>query len=399
VKRRRIALGLIRLSLVLAFGTLASALFAGNVTTVPSPRASPSAVSSTAVPQSAGRQRRELSADVVEQAKEVQERADTVIFDAQLAVGILSLVVILVYVATVFVGYQEVGRVEQAKKNAEDLLARLQESVSKIKQSETEIDKIRERLRATDDAVKKSIEATKVFYQDTPAEFKELLGLVGELGPIPNPTAVARFEELDIQIVVADQNNSVEKDKLIDPFLRLGSYWRIVGNQTRAIARFQRAVELDPDGLDARHGLCRALYNLAFNTKTPRVKANLLDWAQLECDAERSRHPNHPLVWFDQGWIYDERGDYPQAVQAYQEGQRLDEGGIYTNLTYNLVCSLVKSDRLREACDAFKKILHVPNAWEDALGDDDLEKLRASPYWGELKTLRAETIRRSSSSS
>jgi tetratricopeptide (TPR) repeat protein len=328
------------------------------------------------------------ASSIAASARETESRADSAILYLTIVATIGIAVVGLLVGLFIFEGYQEGGRIRLAREDWEklrnDALGQLNQARSHVQ----DIEAAKARIDAADQSVRRSISTTSEFFRRLPATFRERLGIVGQLNRLPPPEAVARFEEADILVVIADNNNSVEKSDLVEPFITLGFYWRTVGNLERAIARFFRALELRKDDLRARRGLCGALYNLAAATERGPLKNELLDQAQTQCDEAQKLDGRNPRVWFDQGWILDERGDYEKAVEAYRRAQTLDFNNEWPNSTYNLACSLAKWGRLAAALDELKKVLALENNWQDALDDPDLQALRDHPDLGaELKVL------------
>jgi tetratricopeptide (TPR) repeat protein len=338
-------------------------------------------------------------------ARETESRADSAILYLTIIAAIGIAVVGFGVTVTIFQGYQEGGRIKTARELAEALRNDAVAQLNRVNTQVQDIEAAKTRIDAADESVRRSISATSDFFGRFQNTFRERLGIVGQLTRLPPPEAVARFEEADILIVIADNNNSVNKRDLAEPFTTLGFYWRTVGNLERAIARFFRALELKPDDLRARRGLCGALYNLAAATERGPLKKDLLDRAQQQCDEAMKIDGNNPRVWFDQGWILDERGDYENAVEAYRRAQLLDFKNEWPNSTYNLACTLAKWGRLAASLEELKKVLGVENNWEDALDDPDLQPLRDHPELGaDLKILcegyaKKASVNRGSSSS
>jgi len=324
---------------------------------------------------------------VAASARETESRADSAILYLTIVATIGIFVVGSGVGLLIFQGYQEGGRVRLAREEAEKLIKDARELSDRMHSQTQDVETTKARIDATDQSVRRRINETSEFFRRLQPTFRERLGVVGQLTRLPPPEAVARFEEADILVVIADNNNSVEKRDLVEPFITLGYYWRLVRNHERAIARFYRAVELRSDDLSARRGLCGALYNLAAAERGP-LKNELLNQAQKQCDEAQKLDGHNPRVWFDQGWIFDERGDYEKAVEAYRRAQTLDFNNEWPNSTYNLACTLAKWGRLAVALDELKKVLGVENNWEDALDDPDLQALREHPDLGaELRFL------------
>jgi len=209
---------------------------------------------------------------------------------------------------------------------------------------------------------------------------------VGDAPKLPPFEVMAQFEEADILIVVADNNNSIEKRDLAQPFTGLGYYWRLVENYPRAIARFMRAIDIDPSSLMARRGLCGTIYNYAARETRPQLKKQLLDQAEDECKKALEISSADPGAFFDLGWILDERGDFEGAASAYRNSQRLDVRGDRPNATYNLACTLSKwgAPHLGDALVELGKVIEIDDNREQAAQDEDFKNLARDPEFGPL---------------
>jgi tetratricopeptide (TPR) repeat protein len=247
---------------------------------------------------------------------------------------------------------------------------------------EQEVRIITERLRALDQETGASIDNLATTFRELPTYDGERNMLVGDLPDFPSSVVVARHEEADILFVLADKTNAIEKAKLVDGFITLGVYWRAVRNYPRAVARFARALEIDPRAFRAHTGLCVTYYILARDPRwQARQKEDLLILADTVCSAVLEIEPNDPDAWFHRGWIADERGNFGAAVDAYSRARELDpEGDSY--VMFNMACSYSKWGRQSDAFAALAEVIGVDNNWDDAERDPDLQALRDDPEYG-----------------
>lgn len=154
---------------------------------------------------------------------------------------------------------------------------------------------------------------------------------------------------------------------------------------SKAIARFRRAVELAADSPNAHRGLAIAFCELAAEGKlNTAYKSSLLNEAEKETRIVLALAGEDYRPYHDLGWIYDERGNYAEAIENYRKALELAEhvGDTEPNLRYNLACSLSKDGRFGEALTELEKIIGVDGNWEDVLIDPDLESLRADAGFG-----------------
>lgn len=247
-----------------------------------------------------------------------------------------------------------------------------------MKQAEAEVAVATERLKAIDLAIAKSINDLAQYFESLPR--LERLGILGGPPELPPSDQIARCEEADTRIVIADKNNSVPKSQLVEPFIRLGLYWPIMENYPKAIARFTKAIELDTQSIPARRGRCGALYSWAAQPGIgDRTRARLLAEAQDECKRALELAGENPLVLFDRGWICDELGEYEAAVQAYVQAQKLDPLRKHSNIPYNLACSYAKWGKFTEPLEELGKVIATDDNYEHAARDKDFQQLRDDP--------------------
>jgi tetratricopeptide (TPR) repeat protein len=348
---------------------------------------------------------RAARSDVNEQAQETQDRADRLqSLIAWVSSGWLVVVTIL-FAIILFFGWQEGRAIRATKQEADGLLqearaARIQVAQSgeaareasaqaarsgeHIKSLEGEVLKASDRISATDRAVASSVDT---LVADMPALIEIVRNLIEkslvyEKTPLPRLDVVKQFEEGDVLTVVAYNNNSIEKSKLAKPFTALGYYWRLVENYPRAIARFRRALEIDPSEIQAYRGLSGTLYNLAADVaRDPLESEQFLDEAEKLCKRALEIASSDSGVLFDLGWVLDERKNYEGAVSILRKAQSLDPEQKRPNISYNLACSLSKwgKPHLNEAIDELKKVIDKDNNRKRAAVDPDFQNLREDP--------------------
>lgn len=208
----------------------------------------------------------ESGREIAARAEGIESRADKLIDFMHTWLVLVT----LLFLGLLFFGWQE-GRLlrgarrvaERAREQAEaavrdavNAAKGASESAEAVKKVEEEAGEAGKRVRATDEAVRKSI-------IELPKSQLPLLrtGAVGAAPIMPQPEELARFEEADVLVILVDKTNPQIPEGLADLYVRLGQYWRRIRNQVKAMARFRRAMELDPNLLEARRGLCGAMYN------------------------------------------------------------------------------------------------------------------------------------------
>jgi hypothetical protein len=229
--------------------------------------------------------------EITERAKDAQERADRLqSWVGFVATGWLA-VVTVVFLVILFFGWQEGRSIRATKEEAANLLqearaARIgtaqsaevaresavqaSASAERIRTLDGEVSKASERISAADRAVASSVEKTVADMPGLIEIFRNLLekGLTAETPRLPPFDVMSQFEQADILIVVADNNSSIDKKRLAEPFTALGYYWRLVSNYPRAIARFRRALEIDATLLSALSGVCAELFTTLLHKRT-----------------------------------------------------------------------------------------------------------------------------------
>jgi tetratricopeptide (TPR) repeat protein len=335
---------------------------------------------------------KQLSAD----ARQIHERTDLLIKYVSLVSSAFLGIVALIVGTFLAIGWRELRLVSGAREavaNAKTEVDRARDAAAEaarmtaagaeaVRATEQEVNIVSARVRAIDRENVATI-------TDLGAMFNELLTYEAErnildidLPDFPSKIVAARHEEADIVLVLADKTNAVEKAKLVDVFITLGIYWRIVRNYPRAVARFARALEIDPRAARAHAGLCVTYYTLACDARwQARQKATLLGLADASCDALMEITPDDPDAWFHRGWIADERHDFETAVRAYSRARELDpEGESY--VMFNMACSYSRWGRQSDAFVALGEVIHVDNNWDDAERDPNLQALRDDPEYG-----------------
>ena len=350
------------------------------------------------VKQEAAHQMAETARTVLDRAQGSQDTADRLLgVITWVSTGWLAIVTIL-FAGILALGWIERRLINAAKDQTDAAAADARASANRVKEAEGEVTLAAQRVRAIDHAIAQAIADLRMYFDRLPTLELERLGLVGEPPDLPPPEQLARFEEADTLIVIAEQTKAVPSDTLVEPFVRLALYWRLVENYPRALARFHKAIELNPNSVEAHVGIGRTLYATAVQDGIgPSQKERLLTAAEnearyvLELTGQADSR-----AWFDLGWIYDERGKYQESVGYYLKAQALDVGGARPNITYNLACAYSRWGHQEEALAEISKVIAVDENWDDAAKDPDLEGLRQHEQFGpRLQALIDEQRRQS----
>jgi tetratricopeptide (TPR) repeat protein len=226
-------------------------------------------------------------------ASRTEERADRMLSYVSFVSAGWLFVVTLLFLALAFFGWQELGLVRYAEKEATNAAKQATDASASANISGVEAAKAAAGVKEVEQKASEAVQRIERLDQEVVRALRDLpadqlpvlrLGVVGEPPRLPPIEQVARFEEADILAVMADKMKSVSADQLAILFVKVGYYWRRVRNNARAIARFQRAIELNPKSLDAYRGLSGTLYNEgAAPGVRPDLKESLLKDAEEIC--------------------------------------------------------------------------------------------------------------------
>jgi tetratricopeptide (TPR) repeat protein len=384
------------LSLMLFSAASTAQTSTGNPATKGAPPTKPTEASQSIDPAALeGRLRRQLQEDArqaaLEAAKPTLELAQREHEWGKMLLDVMKnwlALLSLFFVILGVLGFREYTVIRRAaadaKRTVTDAMTDINKATGEIKaatervhEQESEVKLSSERVKAMDVAIAKSVSDLSTYFEKLPT--LERRGILGEPPELPPSDHVARYEEGDIVITMADKINGIAKRDLVEPLVKLGIYWRLIENFPRALARFTRALEIDAGSVEALRGRTGALYVWAAQRGTPpSVKKRLLEDAQTDVNSALNLKPNDAGLFFDQGWIYDELGELEKAVEAYKKGLGIDPK--HRNMTYNLACTYTKQGKLSEALFELAKI--ADTEWEDMQQDDDFRALRESPEFG-----------------
>jgi tetratricopeptide (TPR) repeat protein len=119
-----------------------------------------------------------------------------------------------------------------------------------------------------------------------------------------------------------------------------------------AVHEFKRAVELDPQDLDAKFGLAQALR-----------KTGELDAARGLLDEIAARDPQFAQLTLERGQLFEAQNDYAKAVASYK--QALEKEPTSMDLQLRLGAAQVEGNMLDDAEQTLQKVIHeIPNSAE-----------------------------------
>ena len=335
---------------------------------------------------------------VTEESKHGGEYADRVItFVSLVSFGWLAVVTIL-FAAMLALGWKEIGIIKTIKEDSKAAAEDARRYAAEIKTLEDQVNVSAKHVKAIDDAIAKSVDDVKKSFAKLSLVEIEHLGISGTKNELPPTEEITLFEEADLIIVYAEKVGLIDGVDAAQSLLKLGLYWRTVGNFPRAIARFSKAAELQPNFANAHVALGRAFYTLAAHSDvepvTPEEKERLLRRAIEEADrADKINGAPLAATLFDRGWIADEREEFEAAVDFYRRGRQTDPTGDGADVSYNIACALSKMGKQKEALDELRPIIGRDKNWEYVLHDRDLKGLRDHLEYGPQLRLLAEDAR------
>lgn len=174
--------------------------------------------------------------------------------------------------------------------------------------------------------------------------------------------------------------------------MSMARYWRATKQFSRAFARDQRAVALEPDNPAAFLALGKTLCAWCAGLPPSPRKTTLGERALQEIAKAEAFGLSPPAgVPHYRGWALDELDRLDEAITAYRQAIALDDRAVSeTGSTphhvyrYNLACALSRAGgrtNLREAWEQLCRIKPFGKFWEMASRDPDLKRLRRSRIW------------------
>ena len=312
-----------------------------------------------------------------------EREADRIISFCTYAVTAWAAVATLILFGLGYYGYSQLrdaherlASASQALDRANLALGHADATLKRIQSAETDVvQPAKQRMEQLSKSIEDALRDVQAYFDKI--DDLERTTVVGEPPEFPPVKYVNQMEEADAVIMIAMRIGAVEREKLAPVFIKLGNYWDFIENHGRAIARYERALELDGHAWEAFFGLSRTFCGLAARPKTnPDAKERQLALAEDYCREAEERCPT-PNVKFPlhRGWIAYERGNFMQAIEHYRAALRLDPERKRAVVSYNLSATLAKVGYDAEAIAEFAHIAARDNNWEAALTDDGFTAL------------------------
>jgi tetratricopeptide (TPR) repeat protein len=119
-----------------------------------------------------------------------------------------------------------------------------------------------------------------------------------------------------------------------DAWHNAGECYRRLGRHDRAIIALRRALEIKPENGWALIHLAGSLNAAGQSQKESdrKQKADaLFGEAQGLFQRAAGRYPKNSWVWHDWGWAYYIRGEFPQAIEMYDQALRVDSSNSWAH--------------------------------------------------------------------
>jgi tetratricopeptide (TPR) repeat protein len=285
--------------------------------------------------------------------------------------------------------YGEYGLVKDARANLEKAKREATASNAAIQNLEQNIKSASERVKisydqavAFDNAAANALTEISKYLESLPdIESSAILGGPAEF---PTPDEVMEMEEVDVVLVLGEKITPPQPEKFARAFLSLGKYWRQVGNYPRAIARYNRATQLNPKSWEAFEGLARLYVELAAQRgRTLEAKERLLGISEKWCKQADKAGGQQAKTLCDLAAVADLRQDFPKAINLYKQAQNLDPKGEWLGAIYNPACIFAQElGDFQNALLEIKKIISRDKIREFVKNDADFDALRKDPNFG-----------------
>jgi hypothetical protein len=263
-------------------------------------------------------------------------------------------------------------------------LKRIAANVRKTSDAAKRIDEMRAGIESHHLFLKTIEGQVEVALEDIQEKLLEALtpsgGLVGVDLKAPVPQ---RSYDDDALIVFADRLSITGKTlnplRMSEFLVMASNYWRRMKDYGRAIARAQRAIDLDKESPTAHKAYARALWNMVAEELAPSKQASqaqktiLLDAERAitrvrELLAKQNRYDEE--LAFDSATIARLLGDYAGAEKTYREGLAFSQEIARSegrepdwDFAFALACLLATTNRYGEALEQLKAVVDKMKSW------------------------------------
>jgi tetratricopeptide (TPR) repeat protein len=264
---------------------------------------------------------------------------------------------------------QAVARASHAAANAEDGVRRIQKAEMEI------VEPAKERMLQLQSSISQALADVQQYIAGI--EDFEQPAVVGEPSELPPVENVERMEEADIVILIAMRTGAISLDDLAPAFVKLGKYWNYIENYPRAVARFQRAFELDSTSWEPLLGISRSFCGLSSRAGVAEeIKQGDLREAALWCKKAEQACPNpEPRIFLNWGWIAYGQEQIDVAIEWYKKAKAADPEIKRPTCIYNLSAAYAKTGNFSQALDEFQLVVGRDRNWEYAARDSDFKAL------------------------
>jgi tetratricopeptide (TPR) repeat protein len=334
-------------------------------------------------------------ADLIDHGKRIEESGELVLAASHTWIEVVSLLFVVSFALAIgeYRGIQK-AKVEarRAGKDASEATVRASEAVTRATKAAADAEEAVGRIRAAESQV---VEPAKHRMQELQQSISSALddvqayfagiqdvenpGIFGEPSELPPAEHIARMEEADVVILTALRVGAISRDAAAPVFTKLGKYWNYLENYPRAIARFQRAIELDGHSWEAYLGMGLSYNGLAARPGiSEAVQGRTLEQAEKLLNIAKSIGPDsNPRTHNALGWVAYVKRDFGAAIDCYKAAIESDIKQERTSTyRYNLSAVYAKTGRFQEACDEFAKVANIDRSWEGAETDGDFANLR-----------------------
>jgi tetratricopeptide (TPR) repeat protein len=331
--------------------------------------------------------------DVLEHARRIEESGEQVLSATHSWIEVVTLLFVISF--ALFVGeFQGLHRAkvearaagqaalaatqnaQQAVVGASQAAASAEDGVRRIQKAELEIvEPAKQRMLQLQSSISQALEDVQQYIVGI--EDFEQPAVVGEPSELPPVENVERMEEADIVILIAMRTGAIGLRDLAPAFVKLGKYWNYIENYPRAVARFQRAVELDSTSWEALLGISRSFCGLASRPAVAEeIKQGDLREAALWCrKAEQACSNPEPRVFLNWGWIAYGQGQIEAAIEWYTKAKAADPEIKRPTCIYNLSAAYAKTGNFSQALDELQLVVGRDRNWKYAARDPDFKAL------------------------
>lgn len=319
--------------------------------------------------------------ELVSAEKLRQDAKDELALVAQLMEVFLAVIGVIVALSA-GAAFLEGRRLRNLRKEAEEIVGQARTAAAKAVEDSRRIAEVVANVMA-------EVDRAEPIFNELPS----LLTLPVALGAPPAvlpPRVEQALEDADILLGLYDRLKLPgDAQKSAERFLKLGLYRAARREYGRAIARLERATELDPSSAEAHLELGRILsYHAAESGLEGEDKKSVLQQAEFEVGkAVALRGGSHDADTLHVlAWVCHDGGKHERAAELYEEAWTKSDGQGW-EIKYNRSCALAALGRGDEALADLGLIPKGHRAWRVAEEDEELKALRVAPWRARFMSL------------